>query len=500
MQKKSLKECRFPFHTALVMAIIWAFSFELSVHGGQNVIIIVIDGARYDDTFSDGTSIPRMWNDLRQQGTYYTNFYNDSMTSTIPGHTYIVTGKWQNIDNEGNERPNTPTIFEYFRKTTTKPAASCYLVTGKDKLVVVSYSSHSEFGEAYGAANNCAKRTDPATYQTAINLMDTYHPELMLINLRDVDSTGEWYGVVKYRAAIRAADSLVYLLWQKIQTDDFYRNNTTLFVTADHGLHEVNWWMTHGTDDERDRHVFLFAIGKNVGQNQVITATRYQIDLAPTIGDLLGFDATYSTGTSLFEGDQSLPVTLSEFEAEIIDHHVRLHWRTESEIENLGFSIERQEAGAADYHQIADFHSFPALRARGSSSQATDYEFIDAMAPVGTLLFYRLSSVAYSGAVTHESVSSINIPRQDFPESPISVIPNPSNQSAQISFRIPESDHGNLKIFSLTGNLILEIPDISGSDGQTTIQWQADGIPSGIYFICLSCGTEKRILKCTVIR
>ena len=500
MQKKFLKGCRFLFHYAFIMAVIWTFGFGLSAHGGQNVIIVVIDGARYDDTFSNGTSIPRMWNDLRQQGTYYTNFYNDSMTSTIPGHTYIVTGKWQNINNEGKERPDKPTIFEYFRKTTAKPAESCYLVTGKDKLFVVSYSSHGEFGEAYGAAYNCAKRTDPATYQAAISIMDTYHPELMLINLRDVDSTGENYGVVKYRAAIRAADSLVYLLWQKIQTDDFYRDNTTLFVTADHGLHEVETWMTHGTDDERDRHVFLFAIGKNVGQNQVVTGTRYQIDLAPTIGDLLGFDAIYSTGTSLFEGDQSLPVTLSEFEAQIIDRHVRLHWRTESEIENLGFSIERQEARQAEYYPIADFHSFPVLRARGSSSQATDYEFIDETAPVGTLLFYRLSSIAYSGVVTHESVTSINIPGQDFPESPISVIPNPFNQSAQIALRIPESDRGNLKIFSLTGNLILEIPDISGSDGETTIQWQADGIPSGIYFICLSCGTEKRILKCAIIR
>ena len=71
------------------------------------------------------------------------------------------------------------------------------------------------------------------TYQSAIQAMDTYHPELMLINLRDVDSTGENYGVVKYRAAIRAADSLVYLLWGKIQTDDFYRGRTCRGPDAD---------------------------------------------------------------------------------------------------------------------------------------------------------------------------------------------------------------------------------------------------------------------------
>jgi len=57
-----------------------------------------------------------------------------------------------------------------------------------------------------------------------------------------------------------------------------------------------------------------------------------------------------------------------------------------------------------------------------------------------------------------------------------------------------------MKIFSLTGNLVMEIPDIDGSDGETTIQWQADGMPSGIYFICLNFGMERRILKCAIIR
>jgi len=494
------KRCGFPFEFVLSFVLIWMLGLTSSTFGGQNVIIVVIDGARYADTFYKGESIPRMWNDLRHQGTYYTNFYNIGVTSTIPGHAAIATGTWQDINNEGLERPNKPTIFEYFRKATAKPAESCYLVTGKDKLFVVSYSSHSEFGESYGAATNCARRTDPMTYQSAIQAMDTYHPELMLINLRDVDSTGENYGVVKYRLAIRAADSLVYLLWGKIQTDDFYRGNTTLFVTADHGLHEVSWWMTHGTDDELDQHVFLFAIGKNVGQDQVITETTYLIDLAPTIGELLGFDAIYSTGMSLYEGDQSLPVTLSEFYAKIIDRKVFLHWRTESECENLGFILEKKSEQASDFNTIADFRSNQALCARGSVSQATDYKFIDEAIQPEHLLFYRLSSIAYNGQLTTEGVTSIRIPEKQTDEYLLSVKPNPFNQSARISIRHPGFDTGNLKIFSITGELVREIPIIASHAYETTVQWQADGLASGIYFICLSAGTERQILKCAIVR
>ncbi|MDD5765766.1 MAG: alkaline phosphatase family protein [Candidatus Marinimicrobia bacterium] len=500
MKKNPAIRNRFPFQTTFLFTVVCIAGLASLAHGGQNVVVVVIDGARYADTFGDGTWIPRMWNDLRQQGTYYANFFNTGVTSTIPGHAAIVTGTWQNINNDGLERPTNPTVFEYFRKATTKSAEKCYLVTGKDKLNVVSYSSDAEYGESYGAANNCVKRNDPSTFQAAIQFMDTYHPELILINLRDVDSTGENYGVVKYRSAIRAADSLVYLLWEKIQTDEFYQGNTTLFVTADHGLHEVGTWMSHGDTVELDRHVFLFAVGKNIGQDHVITETKYQTDLAPTIGDLLGFDATYSTGTSLFEGDRSLPVTLSEFESEIVGSYVRLRWRTESEFENLGFILGRKDTEKPSYDQVADFRSSLALQARGSVSQATDYEFIDEMVQPGTRLFYRLLSVAYSGKVTYEGETSISIPEKETSEIAISVMPNPFNQSAQISYRLPGFDRGNLKIYSVTGNLVMEIPNVTGSDRETTILWQSEGIPSGIYFICLSYKTARRILKCTIIR
>ncbi|MFA4837927.1 MAG: T9SS type A sorting domain-containing protein, partial [Candidatus Neomarinimicrobiota bacterium] len=256
----------------------------------------------------------------------------------------------------------------------------------------------------------------------------------------------------------------------------------------------------HGDTVEYDQHVFLFAVGKNVGQNQVITETKYQTDLAPTIGDLLGFDAIYSTGTSLFQGDQSLPVTLSDFEAEVVDLQVRLHWRTESEFENLGFILERKDAEKPSYDQIADFRSSPALCARGSVSQATDYEFVDEAVQPGNRLLYRLSSVAYDGQVTRERVTSIKIPEKQNGESMLSVKPNPFNQSAQISYRLPGFDRGNLKIFSVTGELVMEMPIIAGLEQETIIQWQADGLSSGIYFVCLSAGTKRRILKCAVIR
>ncbi len=54
---------------ALLLVLFTNFLFA------QNVIIVVIDGARYTETFdSTGIYIPHMYNDLKPSGYLYTNF------------------------------------------------------------------------------------------------------------------------------------------------------------------------------------------------------------------------------------------------------------------------------------------------------------------------------------------------------------------------------------------------------------------------------------------
>jgi arylsulfatase A-like enzyme len=82
--------------------------------------------------------------------------------------------------------------------------------------------------------------------------------------------------------------SLVYELWKLIQTDSIYKNTTTLFITNDHGRHTTDF---AGHRDQCDgcRHIMLMALGPDVKAGEVDSVTRYQIDIAPTIGMLLGY-------------------------------------------------------------------------------------------------------------------------------------------------------------------------------------------------------------------
>src|SRR5687767_8704345 len=129
----------------LVLAFLMAFlfsceesTFEDGKKGYQtkNVIIVVIDGPRYQDTWGDGslTRIPVMDQVLRPQGTLFTNFYNDGYTYTASGHAAITTGFRQPIENGGKEYPQKPSIFQYWLKHTGKPNTAAWIITSKGKL------------------------------------------------------------------------------------------------------------------------------------------------------------------------------------------------------------------------------------------------------------------------------------------------------------------------------------------------------------------------------
>ncbi|MFH2025525.1 MAG: alkaline phosphatase family protein, partial [bacterium] len=223
----------------------------ISLSAVENVIIVVIDGARYNETFGFGaTYIPNMWNYMKPYGTVYNNFYNYGVTNTNPGHASIVTGTWQNIANNGSEHPTKPTIFEYYRKSFWLPDSSCYLIAGCDKLSCVAYSDDSIYGADYRALTLTNDYTgDLITWQNMIHVMDTYHPNLILMNLKDVDMIGHEFGYPEYFTAVTRADSIVYQLWLKIQSDSHYQNATTLIVTCDHGMFYIENQDTYSHGD-----------------------------------------------------------------------------------------------------------------------------------------------------------------------------------------------------------------------------------------------------------
>ena len=107
----------------------------------------------------------------------------------------------------------------------------------------------------------------------------------MLVQFLGPDANGHsnnWEGYIR---SVQETDSLVYELWQFLQQDEHYRNKTALLITNDHGRHantHKDGFVSHC------RHISLLALGPDFKKGVDIKDAYEQIDLVPTIGQLLG--------------------------------------------------------------------------------------------------------------------------------------------------------------------------------------------------------------------
>jgi hypothetical protein len=293
---------------AFVMALV-CLTAPLQAYETKHVLVAVIGGLRNLEAFEDPAHqyIPWMWNDLRPQGTLYTDFYNDFVTTyTTPGHLAILTGQWQvqpNLVAEGSRdvRGDEPTIFEYYRHHTGAPQSACWIVTGKKNNLQTDWGLEPALGPAY-KANVILGGTDTETFHSLATVLSQDYPSLVMVNFRDVDEVGHTGDWDLYTNAIRTADTLVYRIWTElIQGDPLYKDRTTLIVTSDHGRHSPGFggFQHHGGVCQGDRHVIFLALGPDTPAGRVVTERRYQIDLAPTVGELLGFPTPFARGQVL---------------------------------------------------------------------------------------------------------------------------------------------------------------------------------------------------------
>jgi hypothetical protein len=278
------------------------FCVPLFAQRTQYVVLVVVDGVRYTETFGDSThsNIPLIWNQLRPLGTIYTSFWNDGVTKTNSGHSSILAGTREALKNNGTELPHNPTVFEYFRKQTGALINQCWVVLGKSKLQMLAFSTHGEYGPQYGAS----VKTSSSQYDNLIALENTtsvlanHHPKLMVVNVAAADSLAHAGILDKYIGAIRQADAVVASIWNVIQTDSLLRDKTTMIVTNDHGRHTTDYTI-HGDQCEGCRHLMLLVVGPDTPAGVIDPSTRKQVDIAPTVGRLLGFSTPYSVGTVL---------------------------------------------------------------------------------------------------------------------------------------------------------------------------------------------------------
>lgn len=186
-----------------------------------------------------------------------------------------------------------------------------------------------------------------------------------------------------------------------------------------------------------------------------------------------------------------VPVELTSFSANVNDGIVDLNWSTATEINNLGFEIERKSENT-NWTKI-DF-----VAGAGSTTEIRNYSYSDNSVKSGSYS-YRLKQVDFNGDFEYSSVVNVDVTSamqyvlsQNYP--------NPFNPSTKIRFAIPEASVVKLIVYNAIGEEVESLLNNHYEAGSHEVVFNASNLTSGIYFVRMEAGSFVSTRKITLLK
>ncbi len=170
-----------------------------------------------------------------------------------------------------------------------------------------------------------------------------------------------------------------------------------------------------------------------------------------------------------------LPVELLYFEVKRAGSYVLLEWETLAEINNDHFIVLKSSDGE-------NWEEILTVQGQGNTSNQTNYSQIDVNGCDG-VCYYKLIQVDFGDHREEEGVRVLNSNDENL-EFKISVIPNPINTIANISFSAPESGLFNLIILNQQGQMVYSAKTI-GEKGNNHLSFESSVLTHGSYYFIL---------------
>jgi hypothetical protein len=313
-------------------------------------------------------------------------------------------------------------------------------------------------------------------------------------------------------------------------TETFIGNGSSkLFYTSDMHLQYIDRVIV-GTDtlprnqycyDLESGWISLAAAPSSGVQVSVETAVSWKLDLGITNWDS-------NIGNYLFT-NLTIPVELTSFTAIVDGNKVNLNWTTASELNNLGFEVQKSTLPAGrqevkSQKSESDWLTIGFIEGKGTTTEQQSYSYIDDLTltlthnlPAGrqghnlipnlnltNTLYYRLKQIDYDGTSVYSDILEV-----EFSFVPSEFIlyqnyPNPYNPSTKISWQSPVGSHQVLKVFDVLGNQVATLVDEFREAGYHEVEFNSlSGIrnqASGIYFYQLKAGDYSETKKMILLR
>lgn len=333
----------------------------------KNVILVTIDGLRWQEVFSGADTsffsnkklvpnaislrkkfaattsedrrkllMPFFWSTVSQNGQIYGNRFMGSFVNvenpywfSYPGYNEILTGIADPRVNSNELGPNPNTnileIINKHKEFNGKVAvfsswdAFNDIVNEKRSGVLVNAAVEQfdakNISPALAVLNQVQSqlpeiingvRLDGVTFNMGFEYLKQYKPRLLFLAFDETDDFAHEGRYDLYLNSARYTDNFLQLLWDWIQKTPEYKDQTTLFVTCDHGRGTgEEGWRSHGSKTPNSDETWFAVIGPDTpAKGEMQTGQFYNKQFAKTLCKLLGFD--YSNDRPV--GDVIMPV------------------------------------------------------------------------------------------------------------------------------------------------------------------------------------------------
>jgi hypothetical protein len=290
----------------------------------KHVFIITTDGFRWQEVFNGADSaqlhrngssfsksffgvgsassrrealLPFIWSVVASRGMILGNrrYHNDvsvrnAFRISYPGYNEILTGyadpvfipnlRWWNRNKN---------ILDDYGKAMHAPDKAAAFTTW-NLFPYILNSPHGSFHLSSGPCTDYEGSPDLGTYCHAMQYIEQYKPDLVFLSFGETDENAHHHLYDRYLCCAHRVDSLIALLWQYLQSDPYYRGETMLILTTDHGRGKGMAWFTHGPWAPASGQAWMALLGPDVPAAGEIkkTSTVYLNQIAATVDELLG--------------------------------------------------------------------------------------------------------------------------------------------------------------------------------------------------------------------